>query len=173
MTSASELRRGGGGGGHLHVKKMSKLCCGRGAGSGMLYTTTPPPPRQSVLFFTNSNMVTLFSTDLHMKNMSKLPRGGRGHGHLYAIHYHAPAPATKCPLFHKLKYGHPILNRSAYEKHVKASSRGEGARSSVCYTLPRPLPRDKVSSFSQTQIWSPYVNIMRSLTDRSEDHTSE
>src|SRR4029434_9232423 len=48
---------------------------------------------------------------------------------------------------------------SAYEKDVKTSSRGEGAGSSVCSTLPRPLPNDKVSSFSQTQIWSPYHSI--------------
>src|SRR4029434_3845978 len=40
--------------------------------------------------------------------MSKFRRGGRGRGHLYATHYHAP-------------------------------------------------PRDEVSSFSQTQIWSPYI----------------
>src|SRR4029434_9762654 len=54
---------------------------------------------------------------LHMKKMSKLPRGGRGQGHLYAIHYLAPSPATKCPLFHKLKYGHPT-------KLVDSSSTG-------------------------------------------------
>src|SRR4029434_8031305 len=33
---------------------------------------------------------------------------GEGRGHLCAIHYPAPYPATKCPLFHKLKSGHPI-----------------------------------------------------------------
>src|SRR4029434_1727961 len=39
----------------------------------------------------------------------------RGQVHLYAtrarssIHYPAPTPATKCPLFHKLKAGHPTL----------------------------------------------------------------
>src|SRR4029434_11167008 len=50
---------------------------------------------------------------------------------------------------------------SAYEKDVKTSSRGEGAGSSVCYTLPRPPHRDKVSSFSQTQIWSPYFDLFQ------------
>src|SRR4029434_1181525 len=46
-------------------------------------------------------------TSLHVEKVSKFRRGGRGRGHLYATHYHAP-------------------------------------------------PRDEVSSFSQTQIWSPY-----------------
>src|SRR4029434_3462542 len=50
----------GRGQGHLNVKKMPKLCCG-GKGRGHLYAIHyhAPAPRQSILFFTNSNMVTL------------------------------------------------------------------------------------------------------------------
>src|SRR4029434_2902225 len=41
---------------------------------------------------------------------------------------------------------------SAYEKDVKTSSRGEGAGSSVCYTLPRPSPRRSVLFFTNSNM---------------------
>src|SRR4029434_3060113 len=48
---------------------------------------------------------------------------------------------------------------SAYEKDVKTSSLGERAWSSMLdNSIPCLLPCDEVSSFSQTQIWSPYYN---------------
>src|SRR4029434_4792330 len=63
---------------------------------------------------------------------------------------------------------------SAYEKHVKTSSRGEGAGSSVCYTLPRPSPRRSVLFFTHSNMvtlrsWSTPLlqeeHAYRSLTD--------
>src|SRR4029434_9049031 len=41
-----------------------------------------------------------------------LRRGGRVWGPAcYTLAYPAFSPATKCPLFHKLKSGHPIITR--------------------------------------------------------------
>ena len=53
---------------------------------------------------------------LHVKNMSKLRCGGGG-GVICMLYTTTPLPATKCPLFHKLKYGHPT-------KLVDSSSTG-------------------------------------------------
>ena len=89
--------------------------------SNLATVSTLPPPL--VALFTTAHDICMWKrcqhfvaeegagSSLHMKKMSKLPRGGRGQGHLYAIHYLAPSPATKCPLFHKLNYGHNIYHK--------------------------------------------------------------
>src|SRR4029434_3283581 len=61
----------------------------------MLYTTTPPPQRQSVLFFTNSNMVT--RCEQHENRVVT---------NLYSLSFHPSSHQGKEPALHGVPHCH-------------------------------------------------------------------
>src|SRR4029434_2064239 len=68
---------------------------GEGAGSSVCYTLPRPSPRRSVLFFTNSNMVTLCK---HHEN--------RVVTNLYSLRFHPSSHQGKEPALHGVPYCH-------------------------------------------------------------------
>src|SRR4029434_6355687 len=76
--------------------------------SNLATLSTLPPP-----------LVALFTTahDICMWKRCQNSVAGGGGGVICMLHTTTPLPATKCPLFQKLKYGHPT-------KLVDSSSTG-------------------------------------------------